>query len=251
MNDLFISPRSPSDFIIVDDDIDFEWSVNDSINGFDLHLDGGELSFSEHFFSQTVCQRFIALLQENDWKNWREVDWSAVASDAIEEINFKNINWKQDYIRFFGKTVPLPRLTAWYGDAGASYKYSGIQSDPNPWNEGLLYIRDKIQDRTGARFNSVLLNWYRDGSDSLSWHADDEKELGPQPTIASASFGSTREFVFKPKNAANRRLKLRLASGSLVIMSGKTQENWVHSVPKRKSARGSRFNLTFRQIDQI
>lgn len=250
MNDLFNPERLFSASIEVDANVHFEWSEN-AYGGIDLHLDGGHLTFYENFFSEKVSRRTFAYLQENDWKDWRLIDWKSVSEDELKEIQFRNILWKQDHIRFFGKILPLPRLTAWYGDPGAAYKYSGIQSDPNPWNEGLLYLRNAIQRVSEVQFNSVLLNWYRDGSDSLSWHADDEKELGENPTIASASFGATREFHFRQKNDEKKHIKFKLKSGSLVIMQGSTQKNWVHSVPKRKSSSGSRFNLTFREILRV
>lgn len=248
MNDLFQTSKSPSLMIEVDPGINLAWTPNTSIDGFDLTLDGAKLSFSEKFFSSKIAERTIAYLQENEWKDWRSVNWREVSPEKLNEIEFRNIKWTQDYIKIFGKEIPLPRLTAWYGDQGASYQYSGIRSDPHPWNAGLSYLRDTIQSRCDATFNSVLLNWYRDGSDSLSWHADDETELGTNPTIASVSFGAPREFHFKPKGDTKTRLKFRLTSGSLVLMAGETQKKWVHSVPKRKGVKSSRFNMTFRHI---
>ncbi|NJC06695.1 alkylated DNA repair dioxygenase AlkB [Sphingomonas kaistensis] len=218
------------------------------IGGERILLEGGELLFSEHFFSDKVCKRMIEYLQESRNFQWKVVDWAQVPADQLKEVEFENVNWKQDYIKFFGKTHPLPRLTAWYGDKGASYAYSGIRSDPNPWNDGLLYLKARLEAALDVTFNSVLLNWYRDGSDSLNWHADDEPELGTCPTIASVSFGETRQFLFKPKNASKTQLSFDLLPGSLVVMKGETQQNWVHSVPKRKGVKGSRFNLTFRNI---
>ena len=190
----------------------------------------------------------LAYLQENASFDWKNADWGSIKPEQFNSIEFCNINWKQDYIKFFGKTHPLPRLTSWYGDPGATYAYSGIKSDPNPWNKGLIYLRDELECALDAEFNSVLLNWYRDGNDSLSWHADDEPELGPEPIIASVSFGEAREFLFRRRDASRTAVSLTLEHGSLVVMRGKTQENWVHSIPKRKSVKKSRFNLTFRRI---
>jgi alkylated DNA repair dioxygenase AlkB len=218
------------------------------VRGVRILLEGGELLFAENFFSKKVSDRMFAYLQENTEIDWAKVDWANIDPEKLRSIVFSNINWKQDHIKFFGKTHPLPRLTAWYGDRGASYAYSGIQSDPNPWNDGLLYVKAKIEGALGVYFNSVLLNWYRDGSDSLSWHADDEKELGPEPIIASATFGESRDFLLRRKDGTQTCLTLKLEHGSLLVMMGKTQQNWVHSVPKRKGVRRSRFNLTFRQI---
>lgn len=218
------------------------------VGGVRILLEGGELLFADRFFSKNLSDRMFAYLQENTALDWTKANWPNISPDKLSSICFSNIEWKQDHIKFFGKSHPLPRLTSWYGDPGASYAYSGIRSDPNPWNDGLLFVKAKIEDALGAYFNSVLLNWYRDGSDSLSWHADDEKELGPEPVIASATFGASRDFLFRRKDGSKTCVSLKLGHGSLVVMMGKTQQNWVHSVPKRKGVSGSRFNLTFRQI---
>lgn len=248
MSDLFTPLKIPTSLVKFSPDTKYSWEHNPSVNGFDLFLEGGVLTLSEKFFPDKISERTVAYLQENDWHDWRTVDWSSVNPEQLDKIRFRNISWKQDCIKFFGKTLPLPRLTSWYGDPGASYKYSGIQSDPNPWNKGLLYLREKIEQSTGYEFNSVLLNWYRNGLDSLNWHADDERELGENPVIASASFGANRDFLFKNKYDERAKIKISLPSGSLVIMRGDTQDNWVHSVPKRKTVTRSRFNLTFRKI---
>src|SRR5690606_5684989 len=129
---------------------------------------------------------------ENDTVDWRTAKWKMLSPEQLAAIRFTNIAWKQDSINMYGKTVPLPRLTAWYGDSGKSYTYSGIKSEPNEWNKGLLYLKHQIERVSSVEFNSVLLNWYRDGEDYLSWHADDEKELGLNPVIASVNFGETR-----------------------------------------------------------
>lgn len=249
MDDLFGLSRVPSQDIDASPNVQLECADEPNIGGLRINLEGGELLFSERFFSGKLSDRMIAYFQENDQLDWTQTDWSSVSPEQLSSIKFKNINWKQDYIKFFGKTHPLPRLTSWYGDPGASYSYSGIRSDPNPWNEGLLYVKSKIESALGVRFNSVLLNWYRDGADSLNWHADDERELGLKPTIASANFGATREFLIRRKESKDSRMTFKLTHGSLLVMKGETQQNWIHSIPKRKGKLGSRFNLTFRQIN--
>src|SRR5690606_15717201 len=135
---------------------------------------------------------------------------------------------------------PLPRLTAWYGDSGKSYTYSGIKSEPNEWNKGLLYLKQQIERVAGVEFNSVLLNWYRDGEDYLSWHADDEKELGLNPVIASVNFGETRDFFLRRNVDKSQKITIPLRHGTLLVMSGELQHHWQHSVPKRKRVDGSR-----------
>lgn len=161
----------------------------------------------------------------------------------------KNITWQQENIKRFGQSIPLPRLTAWYGDAGKSYTYSGITMNPLIWTRPLLLIKNKIEKITKHRFNSVLLNQYRHGKDSVAWHSDDEPELGKEPIIASVSFGATRQFMLKHKFKAEiKPITLNLNSGSLLLMKGKTQECWLHQVPKTGKEVTPRINLTFRTI---
>ena len=162
---------------------------------------------------------------------------------------FNHITWQQENIKRFGQSIPLPRLTAWYGDAGKSYTYSGITMNPLIWTRPLLRIKNKIEKITKHRFNSVLLNQYRHGKDSVAWHSDDEPELGKEPIIASVSFGATRQFMLKHKFKAEiKPITLNLNSGSLLLMKGKTQECWLHQVPKTGKEVATRINLTFRTI---
>jgi alkylated DNA repair dioxygenase AlkB/uncharacterized protein YerC len=165
----------------------------------------------------------------------------------LELLN--DIIWQQENIKRFGQSIPLPRLTAWYGDAGKSYTYSGITMNPLIWTRPLLTIKNKIEKITKHRFNSVLLNQYRHRKDSVSWHSDDEPELGKEPIIASVSFGATRQFMLKHKFKADiKPISLNLNNGSLLLMKGKTQECWLHQVPKTGKEVATRINLTFRTI---
>lgn len=157
------------------------------------------------------------------------------------------ILWQQDEIRMFGKKIPIPRLNAWYGDADKSYTYSGIHLTPHPWNEELLFMKERIEKETNLRFTSVLLNLYRSGNDSMGWHADDEPELGPNPSIASVSLGASR--IFQLRHVSKKiRANISLGNGSLLLMQGKTQHHWQHQIPKSLKVMGSRINLTFRII---
>lgn len=159
------------------------------------------------------------------------------------------INWKQEEIKMYGKVFPVPRKTAWYGYEGFNYKYSGILCNPEPWTKELLDIKKVIEFFIKEeRFNSVLLNLYRDGNDKVSWHADDEKELGTNPTIASVSLGATRRFDLKHKDDPDQKLQLELPSGSLVVMKGALQHHWLHQIPVQKKINQPRINLTFRTI---
>lgn len=247
MADLFSSTKQMLPFALPAGD-GYSASWNDRLDGYDITLQDGSLFYAEHFFNRAWSDRMVAYLQENSWRNWREIDWRSVPAERLDEISFNNIAWKQDSMKLYGKSIPLPRLTAWYGDRGAAYTYSGIKSDPNQWNDGLLHIKRRIEDAIGSTFNCVLLNWYRDGKDSLSWHADDEKELGDNPTIASANFGAARDFQIRRNDNHDVKMTIPLTHGSILVMKGELQKHWKHSVPKRANVNGSRFNLTFRNI---
>ena len=153
------------------------------------------------------------------------------------EVASSRQGWRQDHIVMFGKRTPLPRLTAWFGDPGFGYTYSGIRMDPEPWTPGIAEIKEHAERVAGVEFNSVLLNQYRNGADSVSWHSDDEPEIARQNPIASVSLGETR--IFKLKGCTNEtgglKTKLELEAGSLLIMAGATQKHWQHEVPRQKS----------------
>jgi alkylated DNA repair dioxygenase AlkB len=153
--------------------------------------------------------------------------------------------WRQEIATMMGRRVPIPRLTAWHGEAG--YVYSGIRMTPAPWNAPLLEIKAVAEACAGQAFNSVLLNLYRDGRDSVSWHADNEPGLGRNPVIASISLGATRRFQMKHRRR-NERLSLDLPSASCLVMAGATQHRWLHQVPKISRPVGPRINLTFRAM---
>jgi alkylated DNA repair dioxygenase AlkB len=170
-------------------------------------------------------------------------------SDHIFQRLLNQTNWRQEKIRVYGKHLDLPRLTAWYGDPGKAYSYSGISMVPDSWTENLLSIKQRVDAAAGVGFNSVLLSLYRTGEDSLSWHQDDEPELGEDPVIASVSFGGTRSFQFKHKARKElSKVSIDLTHGSLLIMKGPTQRFWVHQVPKTAKPVPPRINLTFRVI---
>ena len=160
----------------------------------------------------------------------------------------ETVPWEVEEITIFQKVIPCPRLTAWYGDEGAGYMYSGIPHEPLPWTAELKALRDEVSAATGARFNSALLNRYRGGEDSVSWHRDDEPELGRDPVIASLSLGATRRFKLRHL-ATKETHSLDLSDGSLLLMSGPSQREWEHCLTKTKRAVGERINLTFRWVD--
>jgi alkylated DNA repair dioxygenase AlkB len=153
--------------------------------------------------------------------------------------------WRAETVTVFGKRHLQPRLTAWHGEA--RYTYSGLTLDPLPFTPLLLEIRAAVETATGCHFNSVLLNYYRDGRDSMGMHSDDEPELGEQPAIASVSFGATRTFILRHKHS-KRTLRLELDDGSLLFMAGTLQNNWLHGINKSARPLDARVNLTFRRI---
>jgi alkylated DNA repair dioxygenase AlkB len=156
--------------------------------------------------------------------------------------------WRQDSMRMFGQLKPLPRLTAWYGDPGTRYVYSGIVNEAMPWTEALAEIKEAVGSSCGVAFNGVLLNRYRTGRDSMGWHADDEPEFGDRPVIASVSFGGPRSFQLKHKTQKEWKATVELTHGSLLVMRGETQINWLHQVPKTAKPVEERINLTFRRV---
>lgn len=158
-----------------------------------------------------------------------------------------DIKWNQESMKMYGKEILFPRLTSWYGDNDRPYSFSGITLQPNPWSPGLLKIKEDIEPKAKVVFNSVLLNRYRNGQDSISWHTDAEKELGENPVIASVNFGAERKFQLKHKDT-NERIDILLKHGSLLIMQGELQHYWKHQIPKSKTITQERVNLTFRVI---
>ncbi len=157
-------------------------------------------------------------------------------------------HWKQDSIRLFGKEVLQPRLTALFGEAGKSYTYSGLKMEPIPFPDFLEEIKKECEELCEQSFTTCLANLYRDGKDSMGWHADDEKELGKDPIIASVSLGGERIFHLKHRTDKDLKEKIRLPHGSLLIMKGTTQKFWKHQLPKTRKRVAPRINLTFRKI---
>lgn len=164
---------------------------------------------------------------------------------ALLEHLIATVPWRQDQLRMFGKRYALPRLQQWYGDAGRVYAWSGIAMQPLAWTPALARVREAVQAATDTCFDAVLLNYYRDGHDTVGWHADDEPEFGPASVIASVSVGAERDFVMR-RVAGRETITIVLEHGSLLVMAGDTQRNWQHALPRRKRVTAPRVNLTFR-----
>jgi Alkylated DNA repair protein len=186
-------------------------------------IEDGHIVYYPYFFDKEVSDRYFSRL--------------------IEEIK-----WGQEYINMFGKRIAIPRETAWYGDSEKTYVYSGISNNPIEWTDMLLEIKEEVEKYSPSTFNSLLLNRYRDGQDKVSWHADDEKELDANCSIASVSFGVERTFQLKHKEKGFKE-QIILNHGSLLIMNPPTQEFWLHQIPPRKNINKERINLTFRFIN--
>lgn len=172
------------------------------------------------------------------------------SSDLFQQL-MTETPWQHDAITLFGKTHPQPRLTAFYGAEDLSYSYSNIKMNANLWTFTLLKLKSEIEKKAATSFNSVLLNLYRNGKDSNGWHADNEKELGINPIIASVTLGSERFFHLKHINNPEHKCKIKLENGSLLLMKGSTQHYYKHQIPKTMQEVEPRINLTFRTIKKI
>jgi alkylated DNA repair dioxygenase AlkB len=192
-------------------------------DGTPLELPDTRLRYFQYFFNTDEAEHFYSKL-------------------------FETIPWQQDPITVFGKTYDQPRLTALHANNTKPYSYSGITMYPNQMTTELTAIYERIRTVSSVEFTSVLLNLYRDGKDSNGWHADNEKELGKSPNIASVSFGAQRFFHLKHRTIKEARLKVLLHSGSLLLMEEDTQEKWLHQIPKTAKPIQPRINLTFRKI---
>lgn len=173
--------------------------------------------------------------------------YSQPESDQLLKRLLTSLHWQEEDIFIFSKWVKVPRLMCWYGDPDAYYQYSGVNHQPKPWTPELQAIKEKVEQHCQCAFNSVLANLYRDGRDSMGCHADDERELGINPVIASLSLGDERLFKMHHKKS-KQTLNITLAHGDLLVMAGTCQQHWLHSVPKTKSLKTLRINLTFRKI---
>jgi len=188
------------------------------------------------------------IVAHNDLKIRIEEDFfNSADSNKLLKKFISELPWESMIIKMFGKDTKIPRLQCWIGDKGCEYRYSGKQLNRQIWSQDLIMIRKKIYKELKIDFNSVLANYYRDGKDSMGWHSDDEKELGPDPTIASISFGSERDLVFRNK-ITKETIAIPQTNGCLILIDGKTQKNWQHSIKKTQKVIGPRINLTFRNI---
>lgn len=187
-------------------------------------------------------------IPDADIRYWRCVDLGAQPHLILHEL-IEQTPWRSEVITLWGQQYQQPRLTAWFGNPGARYTYSGLALEPLPWTDLLSDIRGRVEALVEAPFNSVLLNYYRDHRDSMGMHSDDEPELGRNPTIASVSFGEQRTLVLKHRFRKDLKpVQLRLESGSLLLMRGATQHNWKHGINKVSQPCGPRVNLTLRRI---
>jgi alkylated DNA repair dioxygenase AlkB len=184
--------------------------------------DGGILTYYPEFFKESIADKLFLVLK-------------------------RDVSWKQEKT-FYGNV--FPRLTAYFSDIGVTYAYSGVSHESNPWPWYLKEVKERVEKQADGIFNSLLLNYYRNGKDSIGWHSDDERELGKNPIVPSLSFGSERVFQIRHKKTREKKEYL-LKHGSLLVMSGTMQHYWQHSVPKTTKVNDPRINLTFRNIKYI
>lgn len=174
--------------------------------------------------------------------------FSKEKADELNKLLYKEILWQQDTITVYGKNHLQPRLTALYGNEGKPYKYSNIIMNPHPWNATLVHIKELVEEKANHSFTTVLANLYRNEKDSNGWHADNEKELGRNPIIASISLGEERTFQLKHNTIKEAKQSLILKHGSLLLMKEGSQIHYKHQIPKVSKPLNNRINLTFRTI---
>ena len=245
--DLFNSKNRDLPFQLPNEE-GYHCEYNEELNVYVIKIPNGEIIYAEHFFDKKISDRSLEYFLENDSFDWKTANWREFDKEELTKVQFKNINWHHDKLNMYGKEVFLPRYSAWYGENDKSYSYSGLTLQPNKWNNGLFFLKEHIEKIAIVNFNSVLMNWYRDGEDYINWHTDAEKELGQNPIIASLNFGATRRFLIRRRDDISIKLEFPLKHGSLLIMKGELQHFWQHSVPKEKKVKQTRINLTFRTI---
>jgi alkylated DNA repair dioxygenase AlkB len=172
---------------------------------------------------------------------------SSEEANRYFDLLMQSILWEKDEIIVFGKYITTKREVAWYGDSQYVYTYSNTTRQALAWTKELFGVKQIVEKCAGIKFNSCLLNLYHNGNEGMGWHSDDEKSLGKNNTIASLSFGAERKFSFKHKQT-KQTVSVVLEHGSLLMMKGATQSNWLHSLPKSKNITQPRINLTFRTI---
>ena len=171
-----------------------------------------------------------------------------IGTQDLRQRLVDGLAWQQPLVTVYGKQHRTPRLTCWVADPGCTYRYSGLQQVIHPWTKDLERLRELLQQQLGVRFNSLLLNRYRDGADRMGWHADDEAELDDQAPIASLSLGVARDLRFRPRRGTEAAFAVTLADGDLLVMDPPSQRHWQHALPPRAHVVSERINLTFRVI---
>jgi alkylated DNA repair dioxygenase AlkB len=191
--------------------------------------------------------KFVNVLNKDGEANYYGKVMTTSEANTYYNLLLKNINWKNDEALYHGRHRVTKRKVAWYGDQGFLYTYSNTTKQALPWTNELIDLKRKTELITNSQFNSCLLNLYHDGNEGMTWHSDDEKSLGKNTVIASLSFGAERKFSFKHRRT-RQTISLLLENGSLLVMRGNTQSNWLHSLPLSSKINHPRINLTFRTI---
>ena len=174
------------------------------------------------------------ILNKDGIVNYYDKILSSVVANQYFDLLMQNIHWEKDQVIIFGKNITTKRKVAWYGDSEYLYTYSSTTKRALTWTKDLFELKQIVEKYAETKFNSCLLNLYHNGNEGMGWHSDDEKPLGKNNTIASLSFGAERKFSFKHKQT-KQTVSLVLEHGSLLVMKGTTQSNWLHSLPKSKN----------------
>ncbi len=191
--------------------------------------------------------KFVNVLNKDGEANYYGKVMTTSEANTYYNLLLNNINWKNDEALYHGRHIVTKRKVAWYGDQGFLYTYSNTTKQALPWTNKLIDLKRKTELITNSQFNSCLLNLYHDGNEGMTWHSDDEKSMGKNTVIASLSFGAERKFSFKHRRT-RQTISLLLENGSLFVMRGNTQSNWLHSLPLSSKINHPRINLTFRTI---
>jgi alkylated DNA repair dioxygenase AlkB len=194
-----------------------------------------------------TSENIINLLERDGTANYYGRIMSPIEANRYFDLLLQNNLWHNEEVIIFGKHIITKRKVAWYGDSNYIYAYSNTTKQALAWTEELADLKQIVQELAGTKFNSCLLNLYHNGSEGMGWHSDDEESMGKNNAIASLSFGAERKFLFKHKQT-KQTVPIILEHGSMLVMKGATQMNWLHSLPKSKKVTGPRINLTFRTI---
>lgn len=198
---------------------------------------------------EEIAEFPVNILPDDGIVNYYGTVFSQEKSDFYYDYLFNRVPWENDEAVIFGKLILTKRKVAWFGEKAFEYTYSNRTKYAIPWTPELLELKQKCEEVSGETYNSCLLNLYHDGSEGMAYHSDGEKDLKKHGAIASLTFGAERKFLFKHKQT-KEKVEIFLENGSLLVMKGATQDNWLHRLPPTTKVKTPRVNLTFRTIEE-